>query len=736
MKISPAEMSVLLVPNPNPNPNAPSTPWLLQVLCMLFISLPLVATAVPYERVVNSFSEIESGTLLIPSANSDRYTTAPLLDTSVKIGVQGLLSRTLVSQTFTNDSSEWIEAVYVFPLPDDASVDALTMIIGGRTTKGEIQTKKKAKQTYEAAKRAGKKTSLLEQQRANMFTTKVANIPPGESVQIDIEYQSTVRYSDGKFELFFPLTITPRYIPGTSLTYDATELAGNSGNGWALPTDQVPDADLITPPMTDTPSTVSIEVTLDTGLERLAIDSTTHDILKTLSEDNGNPIQEITLSNSVVSADRDFKLSWTPQSTQAPVAAVFRQDALQQDKTLSFASLMLMPPQQIFSTSAPREVIFVMDTSSSMGGNSIRQAREALILGIEGLAKTDIFNVIEFNSTSRKLFPQTVEANDENKFIAVDWVKKLYATNGTEILGAMKKALADSAYHDPQIDKTRIRQIVFVTDGSVGNEDEIFRYLQQNIGDNRLFTVGIGSAPNTWFMRKAAELGRGTYTTIANASELTEKMLTLLTKLERPVLTDIQVSFDTDTPPEVFPVIFPDVYMGEPVLADARWNNRLTDGHVIITGTYDGANWSQKLQLNQINTQPDNTDSGATQGLDKLWAYRKIQSLEDELLFGADATKTEVAITQVALDYSLVTRYTSLVAVEEASSRDPALARIKTAAVPQAMPHGNTMMFPQGSLGTTARFLLSLLFALCSILFALATLRQTKEINNRDIRPL
>ncbi len=734
MKISSAEMSVLLVPNTTAN--SPSSPWLLQLVCILFIALPFAATAVPYERVVNSFSEIESGTLLIPSANSDRFTTAPLLDTSVKIGVQGMLSRTTVSQTFTNDSNEWIEAVYVFPLPDDASVDALTMIIAGRTTRSEIQTKKKAKKIYETAKRAGKKTSLLEQQRANLFTTRVANIPPGESVQIDIAYQSTVRYSDGKFELYFPLTITPRYIPGTSLAYDARALETSSGNGWALPTDQVPDADLVTPPMTDSPSAVSIVVSLDTGLQRPAIESSTHEILKTSTEDNGNPVQEITLANSVIPADRDFKLSWTPQANQAPVAAVFRHDTQQEDNTLSFASLMLMPPQQVFSDSVLREVIFVMDTSSSMGGNSIRQARETLTLGIEGLANTDTFNVIEFNSTSRKLFSQTVEANDENKTVAIDWVKQLYANNGTEILGAMKKALADSHKNDRQGEVARIRQIVFVTDGSVGNEDEIFRYLQQNIGNSRLFTIGIGSAPNTWFMRKAAELGRGTYTTIANSSELTEKTLKLLTKLERPVLTDIQVSFETDSLPEVFPTIFPDVYMGEPVLADARWNNKLTGGHVIITGKYAGVQWSQKLKLNQIKTPHDSTDNSSTKGLDKLWAYRKIQSLEDQLLFGADTQETEDAITEVALNHSLVTRYTSLVAVEEAISRDPENAPLKTAAIPQAMPHGNTMMFPQGSLGTTARFLLSILIAVFSILFALATLRQTKEINNRDIRPL
>jgi len=438
------------------------------------------------------------------------------------------------------------------------------------------------------------------------------------------------------------------------------------------------------------------------------------------------------LADTTVPSDRDFKLSWTPPPINAPLAAVFRQDVPVLDNTHSFASFLLMPPQQIFSSAqVPREIVFVMDTSQSMSGNSIGQARQALTLGIERLADDDIFNVIEFDNNANKLFAQAVVASPENKNIAINWVGNLRADNGTEILGALQMALNSPPAAD------RLKQIVFVTDGSVGNEDEIFQYLQNHIGAARLFTVGIGSAPNTWFMRKAAETGRGTFTTIANTREMTTKMQQLLTRLERPALTDIKLSFDTDSQPEIYPAILPDVYMGEPVLADARWTNKLNRGSVEISGKYAGSSWSQKLRLhaidNDLTEQTSDTTidtSIDTTGLSKLWAHRKIQSLENQLLFNVNPAELEESITNIALSYSLVTKFTSLVAVEQDTSQNPsrpASKNLHTVAVPQAIPSGNTMFFPQGSLGTKSRLIVSLLFALLSVVFGLASLHQTRQ---------
>jgi len=273
------------------------------------------------------------------------------LQTHVEIGVQGLLSRTIVEQQFTNDSIDWMEGIYAFPLPDNATVDELTMIIGG------------------------KKSSLLEQQRPNLFTTKVANIPPGESIGIRISYQSAVRYADGQFDLTFPLTITPRYLPGSAMpvTYDGEALSASTSHGWQT-LEKIQDAEAITPPMTDIAAPVSITVALDTGLNGLTIESATHDIITTRLEAAPNEIVNVELATNTVPANRDFKLSWTPEISETPVAAVFQQDKTRNNSLESFASIMLLPPQQMFSKSIhSREVIFVIDTSGSMQGKSIRQ---------------------------------------------------------------------------------------------------------------------------------------------------------------------------------------------------------------------------------------------------------------------------------------------------------------------------------------------------------------------------
>jgi len=692
------------------------------VAIVLLCAAGAIPPALAEELIVRSMSEIESGTLLFDTAGRDHYIRAPLVDTSVNIGVQGLLARTIVRQTFTNESSDWVEGVYVFPLPDDATVDELTMIIGDTRIDGVIQTRKKAKRTYQTAKRTGKKATLLEQQRANLFTARVANIPPGESISIDIVYQSTIRYSDGQFSMVFPLTITPRYLsarhlPRTALQYTDSDLIAQQDSAWAIPATQVTDASEITPPVTDTPAPVSIEVTLDTGLPGLSISSSTHDIISTLDSNTSQQLWNVSLASGSVPADRDFKLTWTPQVTTAPVAAIFRQDKQSQKSTESFASLMLMPPQQIFNDSIiRREVIFVIDTSQSMSGTSIAQARKTLALGIERLSSQDTFNVIEFDNDTNKLFSNSVTADDANKNTAINWVQQLTADGGTEILAAMASALNGSSPED------RLRQVVFVTDGSVGNEQQIFRYLKQTIGTTRLFTIGIGSAPNIWFMRKSAELGKGTYTHIANASEIVDKTLLLLAKLERPALTDVKIRFNTASTPEVYPAIIPDVYMGEPVLADARWSDKLKEGDIEVTGTYAGQQWTQKIKLGSLSNQT--TARHNTQGLDKLWAFRKIQSLEDKLLQDANPLEVEKDVTDIALSYSLVTKYTSLVAVEDGISRDPSASSLKPTSLPQSIPAGNTMQYPQGSLGTTIRFLISLVLALLAVLIVLPKLRQ------------
>ena len=673
-------------------------------LCLLLTVLFAHHTA-----IAQSFSadEVSSGTLFFAEGN----VTAPLLNTEAEIEVSGMLTRTHLTQTFQNTTNTWQEAIYAFPLPDDASVDILKMQIGDRIINGVIKPREQASQEYQLAKQQGKSASLVEQQRKNLFTTHVANIAPGETIKITIGFQTGVHYDEGVFSISFPLTITPRYVPGQQLQSHTSseQTLSTTSTGWA-------DVQAITPPMVaaEQAAHTQISVVIDAGIELQTVTSKSHDILTT----SNNNTWQVELANTTVAMDRDFRLSWSPPTGQNPHAAVFSEtrESTSQQPHETFASIMLLPPQTLFNAAPlPREVIFVIDTSGSMQGNSIRQARNALAFGIQRLSAEDTFNVIEFDNDAHALFTTAHPATAENQRHAVDWINYLSADGGTEMASAVRMALSDNNTDNAD----RIRQIVFVTDGSVGNEDEIFRYINQHLGNNRLFTVGIGSAPNTWFMRKAAEVGRGSYTLISDLRDVKNKMLQLFSKLERPVLTDISISFNGMSQPELYPATVPDLYAGEPVLADARWQSADISGEIIISGSQGEHTWNRTLQLTP--------QTAAQQQLAKRFAYRKIEALEDNLLFSHEPQHIEQQITDIALQYGIVSDYTSLIAVEEKISRDPSVHGLAATEVPSAMPAGNTMAFPQGSLGLAWRWALSLVFTLLAILFGLATLCQVRS---------
>lgn len=662
----------------------------------------------------HELNQIESGTLIVaPQISGGRYVTQHPLSTDVQIEVSGLLARAEVRQTFRNDNDYWIEAIYAFPLPDEARVDRMEMHIGERIVKGAIREKAQARKQYAQALSEGKRASLLESHRANLFTNRVANIPPQEMIRVTFSYQWQIDYNDGVFGLRVPLTITPRYFPGERLQAAERQV-------------RVADAAELSPPMTAstnaTPATIF--VTLDTALPLESIQSESHEIHTDQTESQWR----VSLANTMVPKDRDFTLQWNPQLGHSPLAAAFTQTlpAIKAtDKPEHFASVMVVPPQDLYQQpSGAREVIFVIDTSGSMQGNSIRQARAALQYAIQRLPVTDTFNVIEFNSGARSLYDSARFASTSAIENAVDWVGSLRADGGTEIALALDASLGNQSSADNSAN--RLRQVVFITDGSVGNEAELFQQIKNTLGHSRLFTVGIGSAPNTWFMRRAAETGRGTYTYIAKESQVQQQMAQLLQKLERPVLTDITLQWTGIDQPEVYPAVIPDLYAGEPVLFDMRWQGNAAHAKkasLLIQGLHQGNTWSKKLQ---INPQIDSATTNNATSLEKQWAHRKIESMENSLLFSDDHETIEQRITSLALRYSMVTRYTSLVAIDQQAGRNPGTPSATPAAIPSAIPHGNTMLLPQGSLGVGLRLLLAMFFSLGAVLFGLATLHHTR----------
>ena len=628
------------------------------MLFVLFLARNANAGEVPLQKI-ERVGDAKEGRLVFKS--KDGMLAAPILKTNVHMRITGMIARVKVEQHFKNPTKEWIEGVYVFPLPEESAVDHLDMKVGDRVIEGQIKEKEEAKKTYEAAKQEGKKATLLEQERTNIFTTNVANIGPQEEITVAIEYQETLRYDQGQFRIRFPMVVAPRYIPGTPVANDFV------GTGFVPNTDQVPDAGRITPPVLH-PSKgqinpVTIKVELDAGFPLAKLESPYH---KTNMKQDGHRYA-INLANGETPANRDFELVWKPEVGNAPQAAVFTET--KNNKT--YALVMVMPPSEASEAKAkplPREVIFVIDTSGSMEGMSIEQARESLALALGRLTPQDRFNVIQFNSYTSKLYPNAVPVNTRTLQEAQEYARGLRATGGTEIAGALDAALTGS--DNPNV----IRQVVFMTDGSVGNEDELFAIIRKKLGDSRLFTIGIGSAPNSYFMTKAAEFGHGTFTYIGKVEEVNEKMSGLFRKLENPVLTNINVDLPGAIQGEMWPKQLPDLYTGEPVMLSAALNDIGSDA--IITGSNGAAKWQTKLSLATNKTES---------GVSVLWARKKIGSLMDTAHNIPDEAKKAIIIT--ALDHHLVSKYTSLVAVDVTPSR-PGDAALKTGAVPTNLPEG------------------------------------------------
>jgi len=627
------------------------------VLVTILLSLP----AARAQEAPNT--DVQSGTLLLKMQAGLK--TATRTNTDVAMTVSGLVARVSVRQEFRNDGDEWTEGVYVFPLPDKAAVDRMRLHIGERYIEGEIREKEQARKDYERARNEGRKASLVEQERPNLFTTSVANIAPGERVVVEIEYLENLRYDNGTFSIRFPMTLTPRYIPGSPVP-------DRQGSGWSADTTRVGDASRITPPHVTTSQDhrISLRANIDAGMPLEIVASRYHPV--EVSEDRGR--YTVSLVGNDVPLDHDFELLWRPVASAVPRAMVFRETIAGQPHYL----LMVIPPdvEKHAGLTMPRELIFIVDTSGSMHGASIAQAKQALTRAIDDLGPADRFNIIEFNSSARALYHQSVAADAANLAHARRFVNGLEANGGTEMRPALRLAL------DAPGSEAYLRQIVFITDGSVGNEDELYAMIESQLGNARLFTVGIGSAPNSWFMRKAAELGRGTFVVISALHEVGEKMERLFDKLGSPQVTNINVSWPGGAVTEAYPEIVPDLYLGEPVTVRARASAAFQQGSLVrVSGDSAGGAWNRDLPLASDGEHP---------GIGALWARAKIAALHDEQRRGADPEATRKAVVDTAIAHHLVSKHTSLVAVDKTPVR-PAGDPLAREQVPNLLPYGQSM---------------------------------------------
>ncbi|WP_316860272.1 marine proteobacterial sortase target protein [uncultured Cohaesibacter sp.] len=647
-------------------------------------------------------NDMQSGSLLFNSKEPGRFIEAPKVNTDFKIDITGPVARVIVTQEFFNPSDAWAEGVYVFPLPDNSAVDQLKMKIGDRIIEGKIKRKQEAREIYEKAKEEGKKASLLEQNRPNIFTNSVANIGPKDSITIQIEYQQTIPRKENEFSLRVPLVVAPRYNPLDKPLRPVIDIQTNqtqSTSGWSS-TDPVPDRDAITSPILDPEkdgksNPVTLSINLKAGFPLKNIISHYHEVA---IKPDGEDKMSLTLRDETVPADKDFLLTWTGKAGKTPNLGLFTQskhtpdDPAVSDKANvgpdeDYLLAYITPPFKLTETlmTPPREVVFVIDQSGSMAGPSIGQAKASLLEALGQLKPEDKFQIIRFNNQMSKLFDAPQQADSEHVSTAKYWVAAIDANGGTEMLPAMEEALKDSNPNEPTL-----RQVIFLTDGAIGNERQLFEAVKSKKGRSRIFTVGIGSAPNSFFMSRAAEVGRGTFTEIGDIGEVKDKMGKLFTQLTTPVATNLEIELPEGKDIEASPSELPDLYLGEPVILALKAKD--LGSKLTLKGRFDNQPWSMDVDISQ---------AAPSSAIDKLWARGKIRQLENDRLLSSDMVGIDKAIEDLGLKHHLVTRLTSLVAVDVTPSR-PEDEDLNSQKVPLNLPDGWDMNKIDGSVDPNA----------------------------------
>ncbi len=547
----------------------------------------------------------------------------PLRHTDVKAEISGFVARVTVTQEFENKTPDKIEAIYTFPLPPMSAVDDMTMLVGDRTIKAQIKRREEARQIYDQARAQGHTAALLEQQRPNIFTQSVTNIEPNAKVKVTISYVETLKYDEGTYEFSFPMTVGPRYTPASMDPNDARAVVPKYA-----------------PPETRAGHDVSLAVTLDAGVPIDALISKTHEI------DVQRPSTHqatLKLKQTAVIPNKDFILRYD-------VAGARIQDTLitHYDSRGGFFTLILQPPERVtVEDVTPKELVFVLDTSGSMSGFPIEKAKEAMRMAIAGLYPRDTFNLITFSGETHILFPQPVPATPENSRQAQQFLSGTYGSGGTEMMKAVRAAFAPSG------DSNKVRVICFMTDGYVGNENEIIAEVQRH-PEARVFSFGIGSAVNRYLLDKMAEEGRGEVEYVALNDDGSAAARRFHERVRNPLLTDITVEWNGLPMTDTFPRRTPDLFSAKPVIVYGRYT-KAASGAITLRGRMSGKPFSRTLPV----VLPQ--DQKANDALATLWARERIEDIMMRNPQSPDAAE----VTKLGLDYRLMTQYTSFVAVED-----------------------------------------------------------------------
>jgi len=568
----------------------------------------------------------------------------PLKHTAVQGKIAGNVARVEVTQSFENPFTQTLEAIYIFPLPDESAVDDMEIKIGDRIIKGNIKKREEAQQIYQKARAEGRTAGLLEQERDNIFTQSLANILPGEQIDVTIRYTESLKFAGGNYEFVFPMVVGERYIPGTPID--------NSGD-----TDRVPDAARIVPPIlppgTRSGQDINLTVEIDAGLNIEKIVSPSHQ-LQIYRHDN---LVQVKIGGEDTIPNKDFILRYqvAGSNTQATILT-------QSDERGGHFALYLIPALTYRPTEiVPKDVVFLIDTSGSQAGAPIAQCLELMRRFIHGLNPQDTFTIIDFDNVTTQLSEFPLPNTPQNQALALKYINQLDADGGTELLNGIRVAM-----NFPAATAGRLRSIVLLTDGYIGNDNEILAEVQRSLQPgNRLYSFGVGSSVNRFLLNRLAEIGRGTAQIVRYDEPPAEIADKFFRQINNPVLTEIAVTWQGEgTAPEIYPKILPDLFAEQPLVLFGRKSDSTT-GTLQVTGIAAGGSLYQQqfhLNFNQAGNLAKLCERASA--IAQLWGRARIKDLMLQMA-NYETTSGVVAITETALNYQLLSQYTAFVAVSD-----------------------------------------------------------------------
>ncbi|WP_254173557.1 VIT domain-containing protein [Planktothrix pseudagardhii] len=587
----------------------------------------------------------------------------PLKHTNVSAKIAGNLSRVEVTQSFENTFTTTLEAVYIFPLPDEAAVDEMLIQIGDHTIKGNIKKREEAQQIYELAKQQGRTAGLLEQERDNIFTQSLANIKPGEQIDVIICYSDSLKFTGGNYEFVFPMVVGPRYIPGVAIEDPSAPLTQNQD------TDLVPNASRLNAPILPegmrSRHDINVTVEIDAGVPILGINSPSHQ----LEIDHSGQNARITLAQGDTIPNKDLMLRYQVAGEHTQTTVLTQSD----ERGGHFAVYLIPAIEYAADQIVPKDVVFLIDTSGSQQGMPLMQCQELMRQFINHLNPDDTFSIIDFANTTQQLSAVPLANTPQNRAQALQYINQLQADGGTELLRGIQAVL-----NFPVADVGRLRTVVLLTDGYIGNENQVLAEVQQHLKPgNRLHSFGAGSSVNRFLINRIAELGRGISRIIRHDEPVEPVVQEFFSQINNPVLTNIQVSWQGEgEQPVIYPTLVSDLFAEQPLVLFGKKPDS-NSGILQIQGSAAGGTaYQQQLNLN--------FESGGNPAVAQLWGRSRIKALMNQMVQGETKARVE-AVTETALTYQLLSQYTAFVAVSDDVRVNPSEALVSVQ-VPVEMP--------------------------------------------------